>query len=192
MFSWIIELKSKILNINNWIFEIENHFWNDLQKWQSIAHDWACMTIIDFDEKKYSFFAMEESLKLTNFSSKKPWDFFNIERCVKVWDRIDWHIVSWHIDTTWEVKEIIVNSDNSKEIFVWFDEKFSNYIIPKWSITINWTSLTIVKYSKDFVSVSLIPLTQEVTNLWDLKVWDIVNLEFDLMWKYIAKITQNI
>lgn len=187
MFSWIIESTAKILNIDNWNFEIENTFKESLQVGQSIAHDWACMTITSWDEKSYTFFAMEESLKRTNFLNKNVWDSFNVERCVKVWDRLDGHIVSGHIDTIWEVSNIIKNNDNSIEVFVNFPESFSKYIIPKWSITINWTSLTIVQEWADFLSVSLIPITQEITNLWNLKVWDKVNLEFDIVWKYIYK-----
>lgn len=187
MFSWIIEQKAKILNITNWTFEVENTFKEPLQIGQSIAHDGACMTLTSWNEKSYTFFAMQESLKVTNFWSKNIWDFFNVERCVKVWDRLDGHMVSWHIDTIWEVSNIIKNSDNSKELFVSFSQEFSKYIIPKWSITINWVSLTIVKEWADFLSVSLIPITQEITNLWDLNIRDKVNLEFDLVWKYIYK-----
>ncbi len=187
MFSWIIEKKAKILAIDKWNFTVENVFDEPLQIGQSIAHDGACMTITSFDNKKYSFFAMEESLKLTNFSTKKLWDFFNVERCVKVWDRLDGHIVSGHIDITWEISKIIKNSDDSLEVFVNFSPDFSKYIIPKWSITINWVSLTIVQEWADFLSISLIPITQEITNLWTLKIWDKVNLEFDIVGKYIYK-----
>lgn len=187
MFSWIIETKAKILNIDNWNFTIENVFEEPLKIGQSIAHDWACMTITNFDDKKYTFFVMQESFSKTNFWNKSPWDFFNVERCVKVWDRLDWHIVSGHIDTTWIVSKILRNSDNSLEINIKFDENFSKYIIPKWSITINWVSLTIVQEAKNLLSVCLIPITQEITNLWTLKVWDKVNLEFDIVGKYIYK-----
>lgn len=187
MFSWIIEKKAKILNIEGGIFTVENTFKDELQIGQSIAHDWACMTLTSWNSDKYSFFAMEESLKVTNFYTKKAWDSFNVERCVKVWDRLDGHIVSGHVDTIWEISEIIKNSDSSIEIFVKFPENFSKYIIPKWSITINWTSLTIVKEGIDYLSVSLIPITQEITNLWTLQVWDMVNLEFDIIGKYIIK-----
>lgn len=187
MFSWIVEQKAKILNIDNWTFEVENTFKEPLQIGQSIAHDGACMTLTSWNEKSYTFFAMEESLKKTNFLTKKVWDFFNVERCVKVWDRLDGHIVSGHIDTIWEVTNIVKNKDSSIEVFVSFPPDFSKYIIPKWSITINWTSLTIVQEWADFLSVCLIPITQEITNLWTLKVWDKVNLEFDIVGKYIYK-----
>lgn len=191
MFTGIIEKKAKILDINNWKLKIENIFdKSELNIWQSIAHDWACMTLESFDDESWTIFVMEESFKKTNFHWKKPWDYFNIERCMKLWDRLDWHMVSWHIDWTWKVLETKILDDSSKIIKIWFDEKFKNLIIEKWSVTINGTSLTIVDEEKDFLTVSIIPLTQEITNLWDLKTWDIVNLEFDMVWKYINKINK--
>lgn len=191
MFSWIIKNKAKILSIENWIYTVQNIFNKELKKWISIAHDWACMTIVNSTPEKYSFFVMEESIKKTNFWNKKVWDSFNIEWSLKMSDTMDWHFVSWHIDTTWEVFKIIENKDLSKYIFIKFDEKYKNLIIEKWSITINWVSLTIVEDWNNFLSVSIIPLTQEITNIWELKIWDIVNLEFDIFWKYVNKLQLN-
>ena len=188
MFSWIIKNKAKIVWINKWIFTITNIFKHQLNIWDSIAHDWACMTLTEIDNKKYSFFVMEESMNKTNFSQKQIWDYFNVESSLKLSDSLDWHFVTWHVDTTWIIKDVTINNDNSKVIYVSFDEKYKNLIINKWSITINWVSLTIVEDWKDFLSVSIIPLTQEITNLWLLRAWDIINLEFDMIWKYINKI----
>ena len=191
MFSGIIEKKAKILNVENWIYTVENIFKKPLKTWISIAHDWACMTITESTPEKYSFFVMEESIKKTNFKNKKVWDVFNIEWSLKLSDTMDWHFVSGHIDTTWEVTKIIENSDSSKYYHIKFDSKYSNLIIEKWSITINGVSLTIVDDLWDIFSVSIIPLTQEITNIWNLKVWDTVNLEFDILAKYINKLQLN-
>jgi len=191
MFSWIIKNKAKILKIDNWVFEVENIFEKSLKIWISIAHDWACMTVTESTSEKYSFFVMEESIKKTNFRNKKPWDNFNIEWSLKLSDTMDWHFVSGHIDTTGEVTDIKENSDWSKYFYIKFDSKYSNLIIEKWSITINWVSLTIVDDLWDSLSVSVIPLTQEITNIWELKIWDLVNLEFDILWKYINKLQLN-
>jgi riboflavin synthase len=189
MFTWIIENKAKILEIKNWRFKVENVFGiDDLVIWQSIAHDWACMTLECFDEEFWEVFVMSESLKKTNFSTKKTWDFFNIERCLKLWDRLDWHMVSGHIDWTWEIIWIDNIKDWSKILKIIFDTKFNNLLIDKWSITVNWVSLTIVETWDDFFTISLIPLTQNITNLWDLENWDKVNLEFDMIWKYVNKL----
>ena len=191
MFSGIIEKKAKILDIENGTYTVEN-IWNEsLQIWQSIAHDWACMTITQSDEKKYSFFVMEESIKKTNFQNKKVWDTFNVEKSLKLSDSLDGHFVSGHIDTTWKITEIFENKDGSIYIHISFDKKFKNLIISKGSITISWVSLTVVEDQENSLSVSIIPLTQEVTNLWDLKEWELVNLEFDILWKYINKIQLN-
>jgi len=191
MFSWIIENKSHILNINNWTYTVENIFKKPLKQGISIAHDWACMTIIESDNEKYSFFVMEESIKKTNFKTKHIWDFFNIEWSLKLSDTMDGHFVSGHIDTTWIVEKIIENNDKSKYYFIKYDPKYNNLVIEKWSITINWVSLTVVEDWKDYLSVSIIPHTQSITNIWLLKVWDTVNLEFDILWKYINKLQSN-
>jgi riboflavin synthase len=188
MFSWIIQTKSKIISADKWNFTVENNFNEILEVWESIAHDGTCMTITEFDNEKYSFFTMQESLRLTNFSEKNNWDYFNVERSLKLNDAVNWHFVTWHVDTLWKVTKIVKNNDDSIEIFVHFPNKFENNIIDKWSITINWVSLTICSNWEDFLSVSIIPHTQEVTNLGLLKVWDNVNLEFDMIGKYIKKI----
>lgn len=185
MFSGIIEKQAKILQIESGRYTVENHFWENLQIGQSIAHDGACMTIESFKDNTYTFFVMEESLKKTNFWEKNPWDTFNIERCLKVWDRLDGHFVSGHIDTTGHVTLLEKKDDASLIVWVSFDETFSKYTIEKWSIAINGTSLTIVDRNTWYISVSLIPLTQDWTNLWVLKLWDTVNLEFDMIGKYI-------
>ena len=185
MFSGIIETQAKIIARDKGKFTVENTFPGKLQIGQSIAHDGACMTIESFTDESYSFFVMEESLKKTNFEKKQVWDSFNIERCMKLWDRIDGHFVSGHIDTTWKVTYQEKKEDNSLFIGISFDESFSKYTIEKWSIAINGTSLTIVETKKGYISVSLIPLTQDWTNLWQLSLWDTVNLEFDMLGKYI-------
>jgi len=185
MFTGIIEKKSKIISIKNGKKCVENPFWNDLQLGQSIAHDGACMTIESFDNEKYCFFVMEESLKKTNFWEKKVWDYFNIERCLKTWDRIDGHFVSGHIDTTGRISTLEKKDDNSLILWISFPEVFSKYTIEKWSIAINGVSLTIVDKKKWYISVSLILLTQDWTNLGKLILWDSVNIEFDMLGKYI-------
>lgn len=188
MFSGIIEKKAKIINIENGNFTVENIFKKELKQWISIAHDWACMTIIDSDEEKYTFFVMQESIDKTNYSKKKVWDYFNVEWSLKLSDTMDWHFVSWHVDTIWEVIKIEEKNDWSTFYYIWYDEKYNKLTIEKWSITINWVSLTIVEDSDNYLSVSIIPHTKEITNIWDLKVWSIVNLEFDILGKYINKI----
>ena len=185
MFTGIIEKKSKILKIAGSRFTVENIFWDELNLGQSIAHDGACMTIEEFKNDTYSFFVMEESFKKLNFHTKQVWDYFNIERCLKAESRIDGHFVSGHIDTIGEIINLEEKSDGSLIVWVSFAKEFSKYTIEKWSIALNWVSLTIVDKSAWYISVSLIPLTQDWTNLWDLKFWDTINIEFDMLGKYI-------
>ncbi len=188
MFSGIIEKKAKILEKNGGRFRVENIFEEgELTVGQSIAHDGACMTLTSIEKDAYEFFVMEESLNVTNFREKQVGDFFNIERSLRVGDRLDWHIVSGHVDTVGTVKKLEKNSDGSLLLRVAFDPKYDIYTIQKGSIALNWVSLTIVETSGGEVTVSLIPLTQDWTNLWAQDVWNLVNIEFDMLGKYILK-----
>ena len=191
MFSWIIHKKAKIISVENWNFCVEKTFPGEIMIGESIAHDWACMTITEWDEEKYHFFVMEESLKKTALWEKKAGDYINVERSLTLADAMHGHMVSWHIDSTWIVDNVVTNKDESIEIFIQFDEKFSNFIIEKWSVAINWVSLTVCAVGKDYLSVNIIPHTQEITNLWLLKSWSKVNLEFDQLAKYIQKMIQK-
>ena len=185
MFTWIIEKKSKILKIEWSQFTVENYFWNELQVGQSIAHDGACMTLESIKESEYTFFVMEESFKKLNFHTKYTWEYFNIERCLRANDRIDGHFVSGHIDTSGEVSLLEEKADHSLILWISFSKEWSKYTIAKWSIALNGVSLTIVEVWVWFLTVSLIPLTQDWTNLWSLKKWDTLNIEFDMLGKYI-------
>ncbi len=191
MFSWIIEHKARIISINSGTFIVENTFDEVPQEGQSIAHDGACMTITSASEDQYSFFVMEESLSVTNFGEKKVGDFFNVERCMKLSDRLDGHIVSGHIDAIGKVIKREKRGDGSLFLTVFFDAKYKNYIVRKGSIAVNGVSLTIVEVGNNFFSISLIPLTQDWTNLWALKIDDSVNLEFDMLAKYVERMMQK-
>ncbi len=191
MFTWIIRNKAKILDIQSGVFTVENTFERELQKWESIAHDWACMTIENFDSEKYSFFVMQESFSKTNFSEKQIWDCFNIEESLRLWDKMWWHFVTGHVDQVWEVQKIEKQDDGSILMYISFYSDFKNLLIDKWSVTINWVSLTVVEAWENSFFVSLIPLTQEITNLWELTSWDKVNLEFDMLGKYVTKLIPN-
>lgn len=187
MFSGIIEHTAKIISIESWRFTIENTFGEPLKLGQSIAHDGACMTLESFDDNRYTFFAMQESLNRTNFWGKQVWDIFNVERCLRVWDRIDGHFVTGHIDTIWKVSVFEQNSDESWRLWISFDSENSKYVVEKWSISINWVSLTVVSESSGYLEVCIIPLTLEITNLWKLSKDSQVNLEFDMLGKYVLK-----
>ncbi|USN58409.1 MAG: riboflavin synthase [Candidatus Peribacteria bacterium] len=165
MFSGIIESTAKILQITDGRFTVENVFEEPLQVGQSIAHDGACMTIESWNQESYTFFAMAESMRRTNFGAKQVGDRCNVERCVKVGDRIDGHFVTGHIDTTGTLENIENIADGSKIYTIRFPGEYTKYLVSKGSISINGVSLTVMSPSLGSLQVSLIPLTQEMTNL---------------------------
>ena len=188
MFSGIIEHQAKIISNEEWIFRIENTFDEILSIGQSVAHDGACMTITKSQSDYYEFFSMQESLRVTNFWKKEVGDSFNVERCLRIGDRIDWHFVSGHIDTVGKVILLEKRDDGSLLYWVSHDPRYDTLVIEKGSITINGVSLTVVTTSEGYLTVSLIPLTQDWTNLGKSKIWESVNLEFDMMGKYVNKL----
>lgn len=185
MFTGIILGKAKILHIQNGKYTIQNILPEEISIGQSIAHDGACMTIESIEKDSYTFFVMEESLHKTNFWKKSVGDVFNIELCVKANDRIDGHFVSGHIDCVGIISEKTFQEDTSLLLWVSFDPVFSKYTIQKWSIALNGVSLTIIEKKPGYISVSLIPLTQDWTNLGTTEIWDAINVEFDMLGKYI-------
>lgn len=189
MFTGIITHQATILKSQQWVITIQSPFETLPTIGQSIAHDWACMSVTETnkDHNTYSFFAMQESFDKTNFWTKKPWDLFNIELCMQAGDRLDGHFVTWHIDTTGTFTASTSGSDWSLMLTIAFDSKRNPLLLPKWSIAVNGVSLTVVEVHKSSFTIRLIPLTQEETNLWSLSQWDQVNLEFDMLGKYVLK-----
>ena len=191
MFSGIIEHQARILDRKDGLFRVENTFWDSLKEGQSIAHDGACMTLTTITPEYYEFFAMEETLRVTNFGKKNTGDNFNVERCIQIGDRLDGHFVTGHIDTIGTVTKLERKDDNSLIYGVNFDPQYNNLLIQKGSITINGVSLTVVDAEDGFLSVSLIPLTQDWTNLGKSTLGDTVNLEFDMIGKYVTQLTRK-
>ena len=187
MFSGIIEHTTPIFALHEGVFTVKNMFTEPLKEGQSIAHDGACMTLTALTHDTYSFFAMEETLRVTNFWSKIVWDTFNVERSLKLGDRLDGHMVSGHIDTVGRVSDLLQNNDGSLLLTIQCETLEAQYIIQKWSIALNGVSLTIVSVTADTFTVSLIPLTQSWTNLGALQLGDRVNIEYDIIAKYVAK-----
>ncbi len=188
MFSGIIEHQAKVTSRKWGLFRVENTFWEILMLWQSIAHDGACMTITESTDTYYEFFTMKESLSVTNFWEKNIGSFFNVERSLRLGDRIDGHFVTGHIDTVGKVILLEKRDDGSLLYWISFDLRYDTLVIEKGSITINGVSLTVVTTSEGYLTVSLIPLTQDWTNLGKSKIWESVNLEFDMMGKYVNKL----
>lgn len=191
MFTWIITHQGRILDTQNGVFTIENPFPEKPCIGQSIAHDGACMSVTDISATTYSFFAMEESFAKTNFSHKQPGETFNLELCAQPTSRLDGHIVTWHIDTTGLVDTIQHATDGSRMLWIRYNTQFDAYLIPKGSVAINGVSLTVVDTAPGYFSVRLIPLTLEKTNLSSITNGSIVNLEFDMLGKYVVRYLQK-
>lgn len=160
---------------------------------QSIAHNGTCLTVTEIFEnndegrKEYTVVAVDETLKKTNLGNLAPGDLLNIERCIKAGQRMDGHFVQGHVDTVGEVTKI-EEVDGSWMIYFSFPDNFGNLIVNKGSICVNGVSLTVVECDANSFSVTIIPYTYDFTNFHKLKVGDPVNLEFDILGKYLHKI----
>lgn len=191
MFTGIIEtlarLESRNTEHSNVIFTFSSSITSELKIDQSVAHNGVCLTVVKTEGNNYTVTAIDETMKRTNLGLLNIGDMVNIERCMPANGRFDGHIVQGHIDTTAICKEIN-NQDGSWE-FVFDHEKGKNYVtVEKGSITVNGVSLTVVKSGDTFFSVHVIPYTFEHTNFKGIKVGSSVNLEFDIVGKYIAKL----
>lgn len=192
MFTGIIEALAKVEKIerekSNVHFTFSCPFTNELKIDQSVAHNGCCLTVVSLDGNNYTLTAIDETLKKTNLGLLKVGDEVNVERCTKVGDRLDGHIVQGHVDTT--AKCIAINNfDGSKE-FV-FEYDFDDVTVPKGSITVNGVSLTVVQSQDKLFSVHIIPFTIEHTNFHSLKVGSVVNIEFDIIGKYVKRILEK-
>lgn len=192
MFTGIIETLSKLEAIekegSNVHFTFSCSFTNELQIDQSVAHNGCCLTVVEINGANYTLTAIEETLKRTNLGLLKVGDLVNVERCTKVGSRLDGHIVQGHVDTTGTCKEIITMDGSTEFVFTY---NHDDVTVPKGSITVNGVSLTVVQSGNNFFSVHIIPYTIEHTNFHALKAGSIVNLEFDIIGKYVKKLLAN-
>ena len=191
MFTGIIEAFAKVHNIekeeDNIHLTLESSISSDLKVDQSIAHNGVCLTVVSCDEKFYTVTAIKETLDKTNLGQLKVGDLVNIERAMKFGDRLDGHIVQGHVDQT--AKCISINTlDGSWNYTFKYNKNSNNITIEKGSITVNGVSLTVVNSKENEFSVAIIPYTYENTNFKIIEVGQTVNLEFDMIGKYITKL----
>lgn len=193
MFTGIIESTGRIIKIkkeeNNLRFTIQCSFANELKVDQSVSHNGVCLTVVSIQGNEYDVVAIDETLKRTNFSLLKEGDEINLERCTKVGDRLDGHIVQGHIDTVAKVVNII--SQHGSWLMYFSYDKQENITVEKGSICVNGISLTVVESGEDNFSVAIIPYTYEHTNFKKFKAGDLVNIEFDIIGKYISRLMQK-
>ena len=192
MFTGIVETMGEIKNIfyeqSNRVFYIESPIASQLKIDESISHNGICLTIEEINNSIYRVTAINETLKKTNAGSWGKGDLINLERSLKINDRLDGHIVQGHVDgtaTCTSKKE----KDGSTEFTFQFDEKFSQLVIEKGSICINGVSLTVFNVGLRDITVAIIPYTFSHTNFANLKEEDIVNIEFDMIGKYMERFT---
>ena len=194
MFNGIIKNTGKINKIyknnNNCFIEISSKI--KLKKDEvgsSISCSGVCLTVEKFNNNLVKFYLSKETLNKTTFKSSKKGDIINLEKPLRYGNRISGHFIQGHVDTVCTIKKIYLVG---KSLLINFElsKKYKRYLVPKGSITINGISLTIVKILKYGFQISVIPQTLKLTNLIYLKEKDLVNVEFDILGKYIKNITK--
>jgi len=160
----------------------------DIKLGDSIAINGVCLTVTDFDSESFSVEAVKETLNVTALRSLKVSDLVNLERCLRAQDRLGGHIVQGHVDTVAECIRIL-DQQGSYDLYFKIDPTYSKYIINKGSISLSGISLTVVKMEADTFYVSIIPATWQKTNLSQLQVGDLVNIEVDVLAKYLEKMS---
>ncbi len=184
----MVEVKSIIASKDNLIMEIYFENIYELKVDQSISHNGACLTVTKLNDNSYQVDLIKETIQRTNFKYVKAGDFLNLERSLKIGDRLDGHMVQGHVDTTAKCISIETNEGSWKYFFQYNDDSIT---VEKGSITVNGVSLTVVDSLKNAFSVCVIPYTYQHTNFKYLEINDYVNIEFDILGKYIKKLVND-
>lgn len=196
MFSGIVEEMATVVAIRkeheNIHFTLKCSFTNELKIDQSISHNGVCLTVVDIDNDCYTVTAMKETLDRSNLGLLKPGDNVNVERSMKMDGRLDGHIVQGHVDGTATCTNI---SDADGSTYFTFEYKFDKemakrgyFTVDKGSVTVNGVSLTVCNPTENTFTVAIIPYTYEHTNFCNIKIGSVVNIEFDILGKYIARL----
>lgn len=190
MFSGIIEQLGKIERIehdgSNKILTIAAEMAPELSIDQSIGHDGICLTVTHITGERYSVVAVKETLDVTNLHQKVEGDYINLERCIRLSDRLDGHIVQGHVDTL--ATCIDVETFDGSWLYTFeYPEEHQTLLVPKGSVTINGVSLTVINPTESTFKVTIIPYTYENTTFRSLEVGHRVNIEFDIIGKYLAR-----
>jgi riboflavin synthase len=193
MFTGIIESLGKIDSIEthgtNKTFWVSSPISGELKVDQSISHNGVCLTVEELKDGLHRVTAIRETLEKTNLSHWQPGDLVNLERCLLMNGRLDGHIVQGHVDATATCIDRAA-LDGSWEFRFEFPKKFSHLVIEKGSISLNGISLTIFNVKKSRFDIAVIPYTFEHTNVQSIKTGDKVNLEFDLIGKYVSRMVK--
>ena len=158
---------------------------------QSISHNGVCLTVVEQQEDWHKVTAISETLGITNLNTLKRGDLVNLERCLKVGDRLDGHMVQGHVDSV--AKCIKITEENGSWRYLFEGSKeVEKLVVYKGSICINGVSLTVTKTINQEIEVAIIPYTYEHTNFKQIEVGDLVNIEFDILGKYLLKNSKNL
>lgn len=191
MFTGIIETMGKVVDLkhnhSNLDILIESTFTPELKIDQSVAHNGVCLTVVGINGNVYCVTAVDETLKRSNLGNLKIGDAINLERCMLMNGRIDGHIVQGHVDCKAICKNSI-DKNGSWEFYFEYDENPKHLTVEKGSVCVNGVSLTVVESKINSFSVAIIPYTFENTNFKNLKAGDAVNIEFDIIGKYVARL----
>ncbi|MBX2959045.1 MAG: riboflavin synthase [Flavobacteriales bacterium] len=190
MFTGIIEDLGQLQRIehegDNIHFTLSCSFVDELKVDQSLAHNGVCLTIVAINDNTYTVTAIKETLEKTNLGKLKVGDKVNLERAMSASGRFDGHVVQGHVDQTATCKNIV--AENGSWIYTFEHETKEHITVEKGSITVNGVSLTVVNSKDNQFSVCIIPYTFEHTTFHTIKVGDTINLEFDIIGKYVARL----
>ena len=191
MFTGIIETLGIIKDLRkadeNIHITVNSSITNELKIDQSVAHNGVCLTVVAIENDTYTVTAIQETIRKTNVGDWQLNDIVNLERAMKLGDRLDGHIVQGHVDQIGICKSI-EETDGSWRFTFEYDSSLNNITIEKGSITVNGVSLTVVDSKTNEFSVAIIPYTYEHTNFKNFKIGSKINLEFDVIGKYVAKL----
>ena len=195
MFTGIVEEIGEVIDVikedQNAHFVIKSVISSELKIDQSISHNGVCLTVVEQQEDWHKVTAISETLGITNLNSLKKGDLVNLERCLKVGDRLDGHMVQGHVDST--AKCIKVTEENGSWRYLFEgNSEVKQLVVHKGSICINGVSLTVTKTLNQEIEVAIIPYTYEHTNFQQIQVGDLVNIEFDILGKYFLKNVKNL
>ncbi len=195
MFTGIIEALAEVVSIkeekSNVHFTLLCPFTSELKIDQSLAHNGVCLTVVGVNGETYTVTAIAETLSRTNLGQLQVGDKVNLERCLLANSRYDGHIVQGHVDQVGVCQEVR-EQEGSWLYRIGYEPKAAGHItVEKGSICVNGISLTVVESGPDYFSVAIIPYTYDFTNLSSVKAGDLVNLEFDIIGKYVARLLQK-
>ncbi|WP_415060686.1 riboflavin synthase [Flavobacterium sp.] len=193
MFTGIIETLGRIKTIekeqDNIHISISSDITNELKIDQSVAHNGICLTVVAIENDCYTVTAIKETIEKTNLGHWNTGDVVNLERAMRLGDRLDGHIVQGHVDQIGKCINV-ENANGSWYYSFQYDSSLNNITIEKGSITVNGVSLTVVNSKRNEFSVAIIPYTYEHTNFHAIKEGSVINLEFDVIGKYVSRLKE--